>query len=102
MNAPDTHKLGFLYVVDLVTRRWIATACKAEQPPGSAALNGAFVAGVNRVTALLPGPMTETIKNAPHGQRVRTRHPRIAYNPLVHTASAPWFLANLAAVLALL
>ena len=71
--APGTHKLGVLYVVDSVTRQWVEAARKAGQPPGSAAPDGTFAAGVNRVTELLPVLMTDIINNAPQDQKVRTR-----------------------------
>lgn len=68
--------MGVLYVVDSVTRQWVEAARKAGQPPGSAAPDGTFAAGVNRVTELLPVLMTDIINNAPHDQKVRTRHAR--------------------------
>ena len=76
-KAPGTHKLGVLYVVDSVTRQWVEAARKAGQPPGSAATDGTFAAGVNRVTELLPVLMTDIINNAPQDQKVRiyAEHP---------------------------
>lgn len=65
--------MGVLYVVDSVTRQWVEAARKAGQPPGSAAPDGTFAAGVNRVTELLPVLMTDIINNAPEDQKVRTR-----------------------------
>jgi len=65
--------LGVLYVVDSVTRQWVEAARKAEQPPGSAAPDGTFAAGVNRVTELLPVLMTDILNNAPEDQKVRSR-----------------------------
>jgi hypothetical protein len=72
-KAPGTHKLGVLYVVDSVTRQWVEAARKAGQPSGSAAPDGTFAAGVNRVTELLPVLMTDIIINAPEDQKVRSR-----------------------------
>lgn len=72
-KAPGTHKLGVLYVVDSVTRQWVEAARRAGQPAGSAAPDGTFAAGVNRVTELLPVLMTDIINNAPEDQKVRTR-----------------------------
>jgi hypothetical protein len=72
-KAPGTHKLGVLYVVDSVTRQWVDAARKAGQPSGSAAPDGTFAAGVNRVTELLPVLMTDIINNAPDDQKVRFR-----------------------------
>jgi hypothetical protein len=70
-KAPGTHKLGVLYVVDSVTRQWVEAARKQGQPSGSAAPDGTFAAGVNRVTELLPVLMTDIINNAPEDQKVR-------------------------------
>lgn len=72
-RAPGTHKLGVLYVVDSVTRQWVEAARKAGQAPGTAAPDGTFAAGVNRVTELLPVLMTDIINNAPEDQKVRSR-----------------------------
>lgn len=72
-KTPGTHKLGVLYVVDSVTRQWVDAARKAGQPSGSAAPDGTFAAGVNRVTELLPVLMADIINNAPDDQKVRFR-----------------------------
>ncbi|KAJ5698274.1 hypothetical protein N7462_000279 [Penicillium macrosclerotiorum] len=72
-KAPGTHKLGVLYVVDSVTRQWVEAARKAGQPPGSAAPDGTFAAGVNRVTELLPVLMTDIINNAPQDQKEKIK-----------------------------
>lgn len=72
-RTPGTHKLGVLYVVDSVTRQWVDAARKAGQPPGSAAPDGTFAAGVNRVTELLPVLMTDILNNSPEDQKVRSR-----------------------------
>ncbi|RAL07309.1 Nrd1 complex RNA-binding subunit [Aspergillus homomorphus CBS 101889] len=72
-KAPGTHKLGVLYVVDSVTRQWVEQARKAGQPSGSAAPDGTFAAGVNRVTELLPILMTDIINNAPEDQKEKIK-----------------------------
>ncbi|KAL2817230.1 hypothetical protein BDW59DRAFT_152826 [Aspergillus cavernicola] len=72
-KAPGTHKLGVLYVVDSVTRQWVDAARKAGQPSGSAAPDGTFAAGVNRVTELLPVLMTDIINNAPDDQKEKIK-----------------------------
>lgn len=64
--------MGVLYVVDSVTRQWVEAARRAGQPAGSAAPDGTFAAGVNRVTELLTVLMTDIINNAPEDQKVRT------------------------------
>lgn len=68
-KTPGTHKLGVLYVVDSVTRQWVDQARKAGQ---TAAQDGTFAAGVNRVTELLPVLMTDIINTAPEDQKVRS------------------------------
>lgn len=72
-RTPGTHKLGVLYVVDSVTRQWVDAVRKAGQTPGSAAPDGTFAAGVNRVTELLPVLMTDILNNSPEDQKVRSR-----------------------------
>ncbi|KAF7712470.1 Uncharacterized protein PECH_003270 [Penicillium ucsense] len=72
-KTPGTHKLGVLYVVDSVTRQWVEAARKAGQPSGSAAPDGTFAAGVNRVTELLPVLMADIINNAPNDQKEKIK-----------------------------
>ncbi|PLN77083.1 hypothetical protein BDW42DRAFT_177491 [Aspergillus taichungensis] len=72
-KAPGTHKLGVLYVVDSVTRQWVEAARKSGQQAGSAAPDGTFAAGVNRVTELLPVLMTDIINNAPEDQKEKIK-----------------------------
>ncbi|KAL2830356.1 hypothetical protein BJY01DRAFT_119488 [Aspergillus pseudoustus] len=72
-KAPGTHKLGVLYVVDSVTRQWVDAARKSGQPSGSAAPDGTFAAGVNRVTELLPVLMTDITNNAPDDQKEKIK-----------------------------
>jgi protein NRD1 len=69
-KTPGTHKLGVLYVVDNVTRKWLEQARQAGQQIGSSAPDGTFAAGVNRVTELLPMLMTDIIQSAPEDQKV--------------------------------
>ena len=71
-RTPGTHKLGVLYVVDSVTRKWAEQAKLAGQPIGSSASDGTFAAGVNRVKELLPVLMTDIIQSAPEDQKVRS------------------------------
>ncbi|KAI9670167.1 MAG: hypothetical protein M1817_004504 [Caeruleum heppii] len=68
-KAPGTHKLGVLYVVDSVTRQWVDHSRKNGQLIGTAAGDGSFAAGVNRVTELLPILMTDIIQHAPEDQK---------------------------------
>jgi len=70
-KAPGTHKLGVLYVVDSVTRKWTEQAKAAGQPINSAAQDGTYAAGVNRVKELLPVLMNDIIQNSPEDQKVR-------------------------------
>lgn len=71
-KAPGTHKLGVLYVVDSVTRKWTEQAKTAGQPINSSAQDGTFAAGVHRVTELLPVLMNDIIQAAPDDQKVRS------------------------------
>ncbi|KAJ8127824.1 hypothetical protein O1611_g5812 [Lasiodiplodia mahajangana] len=71
-KAPATHKLGVLYVVDSVTRKWVDQAKQQGQPINSSAQDGTYAAGVHRVTELLPVLMNDIIQNAPGEQKVRS------------------------------
>ncbi|KAI1817568.1 hypothetical protein GGS20DRAFT_504674 [Poronia punctata] len=72
-KAPATHKLGVLYVVDSVTRRWIDQAKQHNQPINSSAEDGTYAAGVHRVTELLPALMNDIIQNAPAEQKEKIK-----------------------------
>ncbi|RFU32689.1 hypothetical protein B7463_g3681, partial [Scytalidium lignicola] len=72
-KAPGTHKLGVLYVVDSVTRKWTEQAKTAGQLINSAAPDGTFAAGVNRVKELLPVLMNDIIQTAPEDQKDKIR-----------------------------
>jgi hypothetical protein len=72
-KAPGTHKLGVLYVVDSVTRKWTEQAKSAGQTINSAAEDGTFAAGVHRVKELLPVLMNDIIQSAPDDQKVRSK-----------------------------
>lgn len=69
-KAPGTHKLGVLYVVDSVTRKWTEQAKSAEQPINGTAPDGTAAAGVFRVKELLPALMSDIIATAPADQKV--------------------------------
>lgn len=60
-----------LYVVDSVTRKWLEQAKQLSQVVNSAAPDGTFAAGVNRVTELMPILMNDIILSAPEDQKVR-------------------------------
>lgn len=70
-KTPGTHKLGVLYVVDSVTRKWLDQAKAQGQTPSLAAPDGTFAAGVHRVTELIPILMNDIIATAPEDQKVR-------------------------------
>ncbi|KAF4634362.1 hypothetical protein G7Y89_g3749 [Cudoniella acicularis] len=72
-KAPGTHKLGVLYVVDSVTRKWTEQAKSAGQPITVSAPDGTFAAGVNRVKELLPVLMNDIIQSAPDDQKEKIR-----------------------------
>ncbi len=70
-KTPSTHKLGVLYVVDNVTRKWLDQAKLQGQTISSTAPDGTFAAGVHRVTELMPILMNDIIATAPEDQKVR-------------------------------
>lgn len=73
-KTPGTHKLGVLYVVDSVTRKWLDQAKAQGQTPSISAPDGTFAAGVNRVTELIPILMNDIIATTPEDQKVRREH----------------------------
>lgn len=72
-KAPATHKLGVLYVVDSVTRKWSEQAKTAGQALDGSAGDGTYSAGVNRVKELLPSLMNDIILSAPSDQKDKIR-----------------------------
>ncbi|KAL7623964.1 hypothetical protein AAE478_005521 [Parahypoxylon ruwenzoriense] len=72
-KAPATHKLGVLYVVDSVTRRWVDHAKQQGQSINSSAKDGTYAAGVHRVTELLPVLMNDILQNAPGEQKEKIK-----------------------------
>ncbi|KAK4102590.1 hypothetical protein N658DRAFT_447185 [Parathielavia hyrcaniae] len=68
-KSPGTHKLGVLYVVDSVTRKWLDQAKAQGQAPSLSAPDGTFAAGVHRVTELIPILMNDIIATAPEDQK---------------------------------
>ncbi|KAK1822120.1 hypothetical protein LTR12_003466 [Friedmanniomyces endolithicus] len=70
-KAPATHKLGALYVIDIVTRQWIEKAKQNGQElnfegRGEA---GTFSAAVKRVTELIPALFDDIMKGVPQEQK---------------------------------
>ncbi|KAL2753770.1 hypothetical protein ACRALDRAFT_1082769 [Sodiomyces alcalophilus JCM 7366] len=63
------HKLGVLYVVDSVTRKWLEHAKAQGQAVDGSARDGTFAAGVHRVTELIPVLMNDIIQSAPDSQK---------------------------------
>lgn len=72
-RAPGTHKLGVLYVVDSVTRKWTEQAKALGQPITASAQDGTFGAGVHRVKELLPVLMNDITTSAPEDQKDKIR-----------------------------
>ncbi|KAI1298653.1 hypothetical protein F5Y03DRAFT_260256 [Xylaria venustula] len=72
-KTPATHKLGVLYVVDSVTRKWVDQAKQQGQAINSSAQDGTYAAGVHRVTELLPVLMNDIIQNAPGEQKEKIK-----------------------------
>ena len=73
-KAPGTHKLGVLYVVDSVTRKWLEQAKAQGQEVTKSAPDGTYGAGVNRVTELMPVLMNDIVQSAPEEHKVSTRY----------------------------
>lgn len=72
-KAPGTHKLGVLYVVDSVTRKWLEQAKSQGQDISNSAPDGTYGAGVNRVTELMPVLMNDILQSAPEEHKVSKR-----------------------------
>ncbi|CAK7217014.1 hypothetical protein SBRCBS47491_003018 [Sporothrix bragantina] len=68
-KTPGTHKLGVLYVVDSVTRKWLDQAKQHGQAINSSAPDGTYAAGVNRATELIPVLMNDILATAPADQK---------------------------------
>ncbi|KAF2736811.1 hypothetical protein EJ04DRAFT_550982 [Polyplosphaeria fusca] len=68
-NSPATHKLGVIYVVDTVARQWMENARKSGQAVSKSAAPGTFASGVQQVTDVLPGMMSDLILSAPETQK---------------------------------
>jgi len=64
-KCPGTHKLGPLYVVDSIARRYLDQAKKNHQEVSAAASDGTFAAGIVRITNLLPALMSDILQHAP-------------------------------------
>ncbi|RPA99532.1 hypothetical protein L873DRAFT_1827932 [Choiromyces venosus 120613-1] len=64
-KCPGTHKLGPLYVVDSIARKYLEQAKRLHEPVSQAAPDGTFGAGVHRITDLLPALMNDILQNAP-------------------------------------
>ncbi|OAA67864.1 RNA-binding protein [Niveomyces insectorum RCEF 264] len=69
-KAPGSHKLGVLYVVDSVTRKWLDQAKQQGQAVNASAPDGTYAAGVNRVTELIPILMNDILSTAPADQKL--------------------------------
>ncbi|KAK2594868.1 hypothetical protein QQS21_007420 [Conoideocrella luteorostrata] len=72
-KAPGTHKLGVLYVVDSVTRKWLEQAKSQGQTVNSSAPDGTYAAGVHRVTELMPVLMNDILQTAPEEQKEKIK-----------------------------
>lgn len=69
-KAPGTHKLGVLYLIDSVVRKWVEQAKHNSQEISSSAQDGTFAAGVFRVTEIVPALMDNIVQTAPVDQKV--------------------------------
>jgi protein NRD1 len=70
-KTKSTHKLGVLYVVDSVFRKWTENAKKEGQSIDSSAADGTPAAGANRIIELMPILINDLTQQAPLDQKVR-------------------------------
>lgn len=92
-ETPGTHKLGVLYLIDSIVRHWEHITRQDGRPPRSAAPDGSFAGGVDRLTKLLPILMTDIVNNAPPKHQVH-RHYRNTQTGPRHSANhvhGPWW-----------
>ncbi|KAF2755179.1 hypothetical protein EJ05DRAFT_125198 [Pseudovirgaria hyperparasitica] len=69
-QAPVTHKLGVLYVVDSVTRQWMGRATQSGQKlVGPTSPQGTFASGVHKMTEIIPMMMSELLSHYPPDQK---------------------------------
>ncbi|KAF2688953.1 hypothetical protein K458DRAFT_414623 [Lentithecium fluviatile CBS 122367] len=68
-SSAATHKLGVFYVLDSVSRQWLDRARKTGQAVSRNAAPGTFASGVQKITDVLPGLMTDLIRSAPENQK---------------------------------
>ncbi|KAK3719608.1 hypothetical protein LTR37_004145 [Vermiconidia calcicola] len=70
-KAPSTHKLGAIYVIDSVVRRWIEQAKQNGQDLNIEGRGepGTFPAAVKRVTELMPALFDDIMKGIPAEQK---------------------------------
>ena len=70
-KAPATHKLGTIYVIDSVVRRWIESAKSNGQDLNIEGRGepGTYPAAIKRVTELMPALFDDTMKGIPSEQK---------------------------------
>ncbi|KAH6678883.1 hypothetical protein F5X68DRAFT_34983 [Plectosphaerella plurivora] len=64
-KTAGTHKLGVLYVVDSVTRKWLDLAKAEGQTIDGSSKDGTYAAGIHRMRELMPLLMNDIIQSAP-------------------------------------
>lgn len=69
-KTPGSHKLGVLYVVDSVTRKWLELAKAQGQTVDGSSKDGTFAAGIHRMRELIPVLMNDIIQSAPPTHKV--------------------------------
>jgi len=70
-KSPATHKLGAIYVIDSVVRRWIEQAKSSGQDLNIDGRGepGTYPAAIKRVTELMPALFDDTLKGIPAEQK---------------------------------
>ncbi|KZL86236.1 rna recognition domain-containing protein [Colletotrichum incanum] len=69
MMATPPYKLGFLYVVDSVVRKWLVQARSRQQVCDENAADGTCGAGVHRLTVLMPNFIDDLLRALPDGHK---------------------------------
>ncbi|WDK09285.1 RNA recognition domain-containing protein [Colletotrichum graminicola] len=67
--ATPPYKLGILYVVDSVIRKWLEQARSRQQVSNENAPDGTFGAGAHRLTMLMPNLIDDLLRALPEGYK---------------------------------
>ncbi|GKT52605.1 rRNA 2'-O-methyltransferase fibrillarin [Colletotrichum spaethianum] len=82
MMATPPYKLGFLYVVDSVVRKWLVQARSRQQVCDENAADGTCGAGVHRLTVLMPNFIDDLLRALPDGHKVCSKFYDMRVSPV--------------------